>query len=49
MVLREPVTASRVVEALSESANQTLLIEESRPEALRLRLRFVEQEGGASA
>ncbi|MCH8949700.1 MAG: hypothetical protein IIB87_04925 [Chloroflexi bacterium] len=49
MVLREPVTASRVVEALSESANQPLLIEESRPEALRLRLRFVEQEGGASA
>ncbi len=49
MVLREPVTASRVVEALSESANQPLLIEESRPEALRLRLRFVEHEGGASA
>ena len=49
MVLREPVTASRVVEALSESANQPLLIEESRPEALRLRLRFVEHEAGASA
>ena len=49
MVLREPVTASRVVEALSESAKQPLLIEESRPEALRLRLRFVEHEVGASA
>ena len=49
MVLREPVTASRVVEALSASANQPLLIEESRPEALRLRLRFVEHEGGATA
>lgn len=49
MVLREPVTASRVVEALSESTSQPLLIEESRPEALRLRLRFVEHEGGASA
>ena len=49
MVLREPVTASRVVEALSESTNQPLLIEDSRPEALRLRLRFVEHEGGASA
>ena len=49
LVLREPVTASRVVEALSESTNQPLLIEDSRPEALRLRLRFVEHEGGASA
>ncbi len=49
MVLRQPVTASRVVEALSEAVNQPLLIEESRPEALRLRLRFVEPEGGASA
>ncbi len=49
LVLREPVTASRLVEALSDSVNQRLLIEESQPEALRLRLRFVEHEAGASA
>ena len=48
LVLREPVTASLVVEALSESAHQPLLIEESQPEALRLRLRFVQHEVGAS-
>jgi len=49
MVLREPVTASRIVQGLSESVGQPVLIEESRPESLRLRLRFVERNGDATA
>ncbi len=49
MVLRQPVTASRIVEGLSESVGQPVLIEESRPESLRLRLRFVDRNGATTA
>ncbi len=40
LTLREPITASLIVETLSESAGQPVQIEESRPDALRLRVRF---------
>lgn len=52
VVLRAPVSARQIVEELRESTGHQLLIEESRPEALRLRLRFIDQEGrgfGASS
>jgi hypothetical protein len=42
VTLREPVTAREIVERLRASTGHQLLIEEARPEALRLRLRFVE-------
>ena len=45
LTLREPITASRIVETLSQSAEQPVRIEESRPDALRLRVRF---EGAGS-
>jgi hypothetical protein len=45
LVLRSPVTASEIVEALAQATGEELLIEESRPDAQRLRLRFVEGEG----
>ena len=44
LVLREPVSARQIVEQLGESTKRQLLIEEARPEAQRLRLRFVNQE-----
>ena len=44
VVLRNPVTASQIVDALAEATGEELLIEESRPDAQRLRLRFVEGE-----
>jgi len=44
LVLRGPLTARQVVDGLQGATGRTLLIEEARPEALRLRLRFVEQE-----
>ena len=40
-MLREPLTARRILEGL-RSAGHRVLIEESRPEANRLRLRFSE-------
>jgi hypothetical protein len=40
LTLREPITASLIVETLSQSAEQPVQIEESRPDALRLRVRF---------
>ncbi|MEX0787083.1 MAG: hypothetical protein WD939_10640 [Dehalococcoidia bacterium] len=42
LVLREAVSARRIVEGLRSSTGHQLVIEESRPEALRLRLRFVD-------
>ncbi len=45
LTLREPITASLIVETLSQSAEQPVQIEESRPDALRLRVRF---EGAGS-
>lgn len=45
VVLRAPMSARQIVEGLRESTGHQLLIEEARPEALRLRLRFVDQEG----
>lgn len=48
VVLRSPVTAREIVAGVRDSTGEQLLIEESRPEAGKLRLRFVEH-GGASA
>ena len=42
VVLREPVGALDIVEGLREATGHELLIEEARPDALRLRLRFTE-------
>jgi hypothetical protein len=40
LTLREPVGAAQLVETLSEATGQQAEVEESRPEALRLRVRF---------
>ena len=45
VVLHAPVSAREIVEGLGRATGHQLLIEESRPEALRLRLRFIDQEG----
>ncbi len=45
VVLHEPVTARQIVEGLQEATGYQLRIEEARPEALRLCLRFIDQEG----
>lgn len=42
VTLREPITAREIVEGLLESTGHQLVIEEARPDALRLRLRFAE-------
>ena len=44
IALRSPVTAGEIVEGLREATGHQLVIEEARPEALRLRLRFTGQE-----
>ena len=44
LALRGPVTAREIVEGLRVATNNQLVIEEARPEASRLRLRFVGQE-----
>jgi hypothetical protein len=44
LVLREPVTPRAVIDALARAGDGEILIEESKPEAQRLRLRFVEKE-----
>ena len=44
LVLHTPVTARQIVDVLAQATGEELLIEESRPEAQRLRLRFVERE-----
>lgn len=41
LVLVEPLTASAIVEGLSESTGQRLVTDEARPDALRLRMRFL--------
>ena len=43
VTLRAPLTASRIVDGLYQTTGQPLLIEDVRPEASLLRLRFVEQ------
>jgi hypothetical protein len=40
LTLKEPVTAGQLVETLSQATGQQAEVEESRPEALRLRVRF---------
>jgi len=42
LVLHTPVTARQIVDVLAQATGEDMLIEESRPEAQRLRLRFVE-------
>ena len=49
VVLNAPVAARQIVDGLRDSTGEQLLIEESRPEAGKLRLRFVERDSGATA
>jgi hypothetical protein len=49
VVLSAPVTAREVVDGLRDATGEQLLIEESRPEAGKLRLRFVERDSGTTA
>lgn len=49
VLLRAPVSAQQIVEELRSATGYRLLIEESRPEAQRLRLRFIEGEGDGRA
>jgi hypothetical protein len=44
VALREPVSAREVVEGLHQATGHRLVIEEARPDALRLRLRFVDSQ-----
>jgi hypothetical protein len=41
LVLSQPITASALAESVSSTTGRTLVVDESRPEALRLRLRFL--------
>jgi hypothetical protein len=45
VLLREPATASEIVEGVSDATGNTLLIEEARPDTSRLRLRFIRVTG----
>jgi hypothetical protein len=45
LVLRQPAAVREIIDRLRESTGEQILIEESRPEAQRLRLRFAEKEG----
>lgn len=45
VTLRSPITARQLVEGLHQATGHPLLIEEVRPEASKLRLRFVEGGG----
>ncbi|MCH7697660.1 MAG: hypothetical protein IH865_01790 [Chloroflexi bacterium] len=49
VVLNAPVTARQIVDGVRNVTGEQLVIEESRPEAARLRLRFVDRAGGANA
>jgi hypothetical protein len=40
LTLREPITASRLLDVLAQATGQQLQLEESRPEAMRMRVRF---------
>jgi hypothetical protein len=42
LILREPVSARQIVDGLQESTGHHVMIEEARPDDLRLRLRFVD-------
>ena len=44
LTLREPITAPRLLEALNEATGQELQLEESRPDAMRMRVRFQASE-----
>lgn len=44
VTLRSPITARQLVEGLHQATGHPLLIEEVRPEASRLRLRFVDSQ-----
>jgi len=41
LVLQQPMTASAIAEGLTGSTGRTILVDESRPDTLRLRLRFL--------
>jgi len=49
VVLNAPLAARQIVDGLRDATGEQLLIEESRPEADKLRLRFVEPDSGATA
>ena len=49
VLLNAPVTARQIVDGVRNITGEQLVIEESRPEAARLRLRFVDRAGGANA
>lgn len=49
VVLNAPVTARQIVDGVRNVTGGQLVIEESRPEAAKLRLRFVDWPGGANA
>ena len=40
LTLREPITAGRLLETLTQATGQQLQLEESRPESMRMRVRF---------
>jgi hypothetical protein len=40
LTLREPITAERLLEALTQATGQQLQLEESRPESMRMHVRF---------
>ncbi|MGA2285667.1 MAG: hypothetical protein ABSG55_05315 [Dehalococcoidia bacterium] len=40
LMLREPITAERLLEALTQATGQQLQLEESRPESMQMRVRF---------
>jgi hypothetical protein len=42
VVLSQPMTAAAIAEAVSAGTGRTLIVDDSRPEALRLRLRFLD-------
>jgi hypothetical protein len=41
LVLQQPMTASGIAEGLTSSTGRTIFVDESRPDTLRLRLRFL--------
>jgi hypothetical protein len=49
VTLTAPLTAREIVDGLRDATGEQLLIEESRPEAGKLRLRFVERDSGTTA
>ena len=42
LVLAQPMAASAIAEGVSTATGKRLFVDESRPDALRLRLRFLE-------